>query len=419
MSVTLVIGTQWGDEGKGKLIDLLAPKFPIIARANGGSNAGHSVKFKDKSFAFHLIPSGVFHEQATVVIGHGTVLHLETLEQEMNDLEKEGIDVAGRLMISDRAHITTDLHKQIDLAQEELKSGKKVGTTGRGIGPTYADKANRIGLRMCDLLEFEVFEEKLQTLAAWHKQTLKLEINLAEYLAKYRKLAEKLTPFIADTAYFLNQALREGKEILVEGAHGVMLDLDHGTYPFVTSSNVISANMATGLGLPPQSIKKAYGIVKAYTTRVGAGPFPTELTDKLGDEIREAGHEYGTTTGRPRRCGWFDAMVVRYAVMLCGLTAINLTKLDVLDKLETIKIGVGYKYKGKKLDSMPASLKVLSEVEVEYYEMPGWQSDTSKCTKFSELPLDCQTYVNRLEGLIGCPINYIGVGPKREQMIVR
>ncbi|MDD4352401.1 MAG: adenylosuccinate synthase [Candidatus Gracilibacteria bacterium] len=417
--VDLVIGTQWGDEGKGKLIDLLAGNYDIIARANGGANAGHSVKFKDKSFAFHLIPSGVFSEKAQVVIGHGTVLHLETLEQELNDLEKEGISVTGRLFISDRAHITTDLHKEIDGAQEELKAGQKVGTTKRGIGPTYADKMNRIGLRMYDLLEPELFEEKLRLLFNWHKKTLNIELNADEYLAKYQKLAEKLKPFIADTAYFLNKSLKEGKTVLVEGAHGVMLDIDHGTYPFVTSSNVISANMATGLGLPPQAIKDAFGIVKAYTTRVGSGPFPTELTDALGDQIREAGGEYGTTTGRPRRCGWFDAMVVKYAVMLCGLTAINLTKLDVLDKLETVKFAVGYSHNGKKLDCIPASLKVLEEVEVEYLEMPGWQQSTAACRKFADLPQAAQDYVKKLEELVECPIRWIGVGPKREETVVR
>lgn len=415
MSVTIVLGTQWGDEGKGKLVDILGEQSDIVARANGGANAGHSVKFGDKSFAFHLIPSGAFHENTVMLIGHGTTLHLETLLIELDDLEKEGIKTKGRLLISDRAHITTDLHKEIDAAQEELKAGKKVGTTKRGIGPTYADKANRIGLRMNDLKEWDLFEEKLKILANWHKETLGLEINLEEYLTRYKEIATKLIPYITDTAYYLNQEIKEGKSVLIEGAHGVLLDIDHGTYPFVTSSNVISGNMSTGLGIPPQSIGDVFGIVKAYTTRVGAGPFPTELTDELGDRIREAGGEYGTTTGRPRRCGWFDAVVVKYANMLCGTTGINLTKLDVLDKLDTIKIGIAY----KGLESMPASLKVLEEAEVEYLEMPGWQESISDCRKFEELPENCQAYVLKLEEILECPIKWIGVGPKREEMITR
>jgi len=415
MSATIILGTQWGDEGKGKLVDILAPQYEISARANGGSNAGHSVKFEDKFFPFHLIPSGAVHEGTAMVIGNGTVLHLETLIEELDLLEKEGISVAGRLFISDRAHIVTDLHKEIDGAQEELKGKKKVGTTKRGIGPCYADKANRIGLRMCDLLEWEYLKEKLEILVSWHKETLGIEVNLEEYLKRYEELTARLKPYIADTAYYLNQALKKGKKVLIEGAHGVLLDLDHGTYPYVTSSNVVSSNMATGLGLPPQAIDKVIGIVKAYTTRVGAGPFPTELTDLLGEKIREAGGEFGTTTGRPRRCGWFDAMVVKYSNMLCGTNEICLTKLDVLDDLETIKIGIGY----KNLTSFPASLKVFEDVEVEYLELPGWQQSTKNCRKFKELPENCQAYVRKLEEILEVPIKYIGVGPKREETIVR
>lgn len=420
-----VLGAQWGDEGKGKLIDILSEKYDVIVRAAGGANAGHTIYLdapgkERKKFVFHLVPSGMLHEGKICVIGNGVVLHLPTLFEEIDILEENGISTNRRILISDRTHLTFDYHKVVDGIQEDSKGGKKVGTTKRGIGPCYADKIRRIGLRVIDLCNFEKFEEKYrENLKSLQTMYGKFDYDADSELAILKELAQKVKPMMIDGAYYLNQELKNGKRILAEGANGVLLDIDHGTYPFVTSSNPSTGGIATGTGLPPSKMDQIIGIMKAYTTRVGSGPFPTELTDDLGNQIRESGGEYGATTGRPRRCGWFDAMVGKYAVMINGLSEVNLTKLDVLTGLPTLKIATAYRFEGEYLKSFPADLEILQESEIEYLEMDGWTEDISKIHNYDELPENAKKYVEKLEELIECKISSIGVGPERGDMIFK
>lgn len=415
--VCAVLGAQWGDEGKGKLVDILAEKFDIVARCQGGSNAGHTIVVDGVKFAFHLIPSGILHKGTTCLIGNGVVLHLPTFFKELEALDEKGVDYAGRLKISDRAHLLFDFHQTVDGLREEELAGEKIGTTKKGIGPCYSTKMTRIGLRVGDLRFFKHFEENLAHMLENMQKRFEFEYDLEAELTKYREYAEKLEPMIVDSVHYLNHAYDEGKKILIEGANATLLDIDFGTYPFVTSSNASIGGACTGLGIAPSKIDCAVGIVKAYTTRVGAGPFPTELHDALGEQIREKGHEYGTTTGRPRRCGWMDTVVLKYAHMINNFTSLNITKLDVLDGLPELKIGVAYSYQGKKLASFPANLEVLSNVSVEYETMPGWKEDTTKATSFADLPQAAQDYVTRVEELVACPVQWIGVGPGRNEMI--
>jgi adenylosuccinate synthase len=424
-NVTGIIGTQWGDEGKGKLVDILSEKYDIIVRAAGGANAGHTIYVPNPlnpnettKFIFHLIPAGLLHKNKIAVLGNGLVIHLPTLMEELDALKEYNIDLTGRLLISDRAHIVFDYHKKIDALEESAKGSKKVGTTLRGIGPAYQDKIARRGVRIGEMLDFDKFSEHVRnTFIQLQRMYKDLKHNIDEELDNLRNMLGFLRPFITDTSLYLNGALKEGKTILIEGANGTHLDIDHGTYPFVTSSNPSSGGLFTGTGIAWNKLNSLIGIMKAYTTRVGAGVFPTELEGDLGDKIREKGGEYGATTGRPRRCGWFDAVVGRYAVKINGLTAINLTKLDVLDDFEKIKICTGYKLKGKELNWMPANIWDYENLEIEYIEMDGWMQDTSGIKNYEDLPENARKYIEKIEELIECPIKFIGVGMMRDQMI--
>lgn len=421
--VLTILGAQWGDEGKGKLIDILSKEYDIIARAAGGANAGHTVyvpkadnpKENDK-YVFHLMPSGMLYPNTIGVIGNGCVIHLPTLVEEINLLEDSGIKVSDRLFISDRAHLVFDYHKKIDGIQEESKGSSKVGTTKRGIGPAYMDKIGRSGIRVHDLQDFEMFEFKLRANASILSKTYNTDIDPTPEIDTHREILGIIKPLIKDTSLYLDNAIKEGKKILIEGANGTLLDIDHGTYPFVTSSNASMAGIIGGTGISPNKIDTVIGIMKAYSTRVGAGPFPTELSNSIGDDLRTAGGEFGATTGRPRRCGWFDAVAAKYSCRLNGYNSINLTKLDVLSDLDTIKIGVKYILKGKQIESLPASANDLEEVDVDYIELPGWKENISNVRKIEVLPKNALAYVKKIEQLIDCKISSVGVGISRDQM---
>lgn len=426
--LTCILGSQWGDEGKGKLVDILSEEYDVIARATGGANAGHTIYIpskenpeETKKFIFHLIPSGMMHEDKICIIGNGVVIHIPTLLEELDVLESNGISTAGRLFISDRAHITFDYHKLIDEIQEESRGDQKVGTTKRGIGPAYMDKIKRSGVRMHHLTDQSLFERLVEDNVKFLKKVygMSFKYDLKKELAEHRKHAQRIKPMLRDTGHYLNQALENGKTVLIEGANGMMLDIDHGTYPFVTSSNATIGGALAGTGLPALKLESLIGIIKAYTTRVGEGPFPSELKNELGDQIREQGGEYGSTTGRPRRCGWFDAVVAKYSCMINGYSHLNLTKLDVLTGVPSLKIATSYSYKGELLKAFPASLDILEDVEVEYEELPGWKEDITKVHEFADLPQNAQDYVKRIEELTGTPVAFIGVGVKREDMIGR
>ncbi len=425
-NIAVILGGQWGDEGKGKLIDIMSGEYEIVARAAGGANAGHTVYVRDpvheeetKKFIFHLMPSGMLYPNVIGVIGNGCVVHLPTLFDEIKFLKTNNIEVNGRLFISDRAHLVFEYHKIIDGLQEERKGKGQVGTTKRGIGPAYGDKMSRIGIRAGDLLDFERFEQKLRSNVATLQTMYNFDFNVEHEIEFYRSILETVKPMITDTGAMLNKANLEGKKILLEGANGTLLDIDHGTYPFCTSSNASIGGICTGTGLAPSKFTAVIGIMKAYMTRVGAGPFPTEQDNETGEMIREKGGEFGSTTGRPRRCGWFDAVASRYSADINGMTGINLTKLDVLDSLDTIKIGVSYKHNEKTLESFPYSAEILEQVEVDYIEMPGWKTDTSSAKKIDDLPPNAKAYVEKLEQLIGVSIDFVGVGQKRDEMAVK
>ncbi|MGI6065253.1 MAG: adenylosuccinate synthase [Bacillota bacterium] len=423
MSAVVLIGAQWGDEGKGKITDFLAEQADVVVRYQGGSNAGHTVVVGDEEYKLHLIPSGILYPQTICVIGNSVVLDIEVLISEINELKERGISISN-LRISDRAQVIMPYHKRLDEAQEEMKGANKIGTTKQGIGPCYMDKAARVGIRVCDLLDQGVFEDKL-TINLAEKNILFDKVYGVEGFEKepivkqYGEFTEQIKDLITDTSVLINDAIDAGKKILFEGAQGTMLDLDHGTYPFVTSSHPVAGGACIGAGIGPTKIDKVVGIAKAYTTRVGEGPFPTELFDEIGKQIRDEGCEFGTTTGRPRRCGWFDAVVVRHSARLSGLTGLAVTKLDVLDKLAEIKICRGYEYQGKELNDFPASLKVLAECRPIYESLPGWQQDTSGARYFSDLPENARRYLERIEELTGVKAVIVAVGPKRSQTIVR
>lgn len=419
----MILGGQWGDEGKGKLIDIMAEKYDMVVRATGGANAGHTVVVPDpdnpdqtKKHVFHLMLSGMLYPNVQGIIGNGVVVHMPTLLEEIDHLKESNISVDGRLFLSDRAHLLFEYHKIIDGLQEERKGDKKVGTTKRGIGPCYTDKMARIGIRAHELRNLQKFETRLRANAELLQKMHGFEYDVETDLNFYRENHERILPFLADTTHLVHKAIADGKNILLEGANAALLDIDHGTYPFVTSSNPSIGGALTGTGIPASKITSAIGIMKAYCTRVGAGPFPTELDNELGNQIREAGGEYGSTTGRPRRCGWFDAVASKYSTDLNGLSSVNLTKLDVLDQLKTVKICVAYHLDGKKLDAFPASLDDLARVEPEYIELPGWQEDISGARTISDLPENAQAYVAKVEELLGCPVDFVGVGVSREQM---
>lgn len=422
MPAVVVIGTQWGDEGKGKIVDHLAEQADVVVRYSGGSNAGHTVVVNDKSYKLQLLPSGILYKGKTCVVGNGVVVAPESIIKEIRGMQERGIDVSG-LRISDRAHVVMPYHKKLDALQEEALGDAKIGTTKNGIGPCYMDKAARVGIRVTDLMDAEVFEKKLARNMA-EKNKLFTAVYGAEpldyetVLNEYKEYAKILAPYVTDTATLLHQTIARGEKILFEGAQATFLDLDHGTYPFVTSSNPVAGGVCTGAGIGPKAINTVVGVVKAYSTRVGEGPFPTELLDEIGDNIRARGHEYGTVTGRPRRCGWLDARVVRYAAMLNSLDYLAVTRLDILDELPSLNICVGYRYHGRLLDEIPASLKMLAEVEPVYEEMPGWQQDISGIRKYEELPLNARRYVERLSEVTGVPLGVVSVGPGRDQTIL-
>ncbi|MDN5344524.1 MAG: adenylosuccinate synthase [Clostridia bacterium] len=422
MAAVVLVGAQWGDEGKGKITDYLAEKAQVVVRYQGGSNAGHTVMVGEEEFKLHLVPSGILYPGRLCLIGNGVVVDPAILVQELDGLAERGIDTAG-LRISSRAHLILPYHKGLDAAQEEHRGAAQIGTTRRGIGPAYVDKTARTGIRVGDLLDWPVFREKLApNLIAVNELLAKIYdqpgYDLEAILDEYAGYARRLEPLIADTGRLVNEALNDGRRVLFEGAQGTLLDLDQGTYPFVTSSYPTAGGACIGAGVGPTRIDKVIGVVKAYTTRVGAGPFPAEITGAAGDLLREQGREYGTTTGRPRRCGWLDTVILRHAAQVNGLTGIALTKLDVLTGINPLRICTGYRYRGSIIQDFPASLEALQQCEPVYEEVPGWQEDITAARSLAELPGACRSYVRRLEELTGVPVHLIAVGPRRDQTIV-
>jgi adenylosuccinate synthase len=420
MPVQIVLGAQWGDEGKGKIVDMLSADADIVARYQGGANAGHTVYVGDKQFVLHLIPSGIFHDHITCVIGNGVVIDPTALLSEIAQLEKAGINIQGRLLISHNAHLIMPYHKLLDTLRED--SGQRIGTTGRGIGPSYIDKFTRVGIRIVDLLNRDVLarkitenlEEKNRILSQLYGKTT---IDVDAMIHEYQEFDQRIDEYVTDTAVYLNQALKAGKRIIAEGAQGALLDVDHGTYPFVTSSNPTSGGACTGLGIPPTAITSIIGIAKAYCTRVGNGPFPTEQINVVGDRLRGIGHEFGATTGRPRRCGWFDACAMRYTAMVNGIEHLVITKLDVLDTFDDLQVCTGYELNGKRVKSFPTDVTTLEHVTPVYDHFEGWNTPLSGIARYGDLPGKARTYLDALSRLSGTPIRSVSVGPHRVQSI--
>ena len=422
MATAMVLGTQWGDEGKGKIVDYLAQKADVVIRSQGGNNAGHTVVADGQSFALRLLPSGILFSEKTCIIGNGVVVNPEVLLEEIDGMVKKGVTIS-KLEVSTRAHVIMPYHIRIDEEDEKLRGDDKIGTTKNGIGPCYADKINRVGIRIGDLMDRDVFYQKLKTNLELKNRLFATYYNcegfdFEEIFTKYTALAERIRPYVKDTEYSANQYIKEGKKVLFEGAQATMLDLDHGTYPFVTSSNPTAGGACVGSGVGPRMMSNIIGVVKAYTTRVGAGPFPAEQSNKIGEYLRETGHEFGTVTGRSRRCGWFDSVVVRYAAMLNSLDYLAITRLDILDGLDTINICKGYMYKGIELKEYPESLNILQDVEPVYEELPGWKTDISGCKSYDELPENARYYVDLISQLVGVALGIVAVGPDRSQTIV-
>ncbi|XP_013101206.2 adenylosuccinate synthetase [Stomoxys calcitrans] len=419
--VDVVLGAQWGDEGKGKVVDMLALDVDIVCRCQGGNNAGHTVVANGTEFDFHLLPSGIVNEKCISVIGNGVVIHLPSLFEELSKNEAKGLQkIEHRLIISDRAHLVFDFHQAVDGMQEAEKGGKSLGTTKKGIGPAYSSKATRNGIRVGELLgDFNLFSEKFKTIVATHVRLFpSINVDVEAELKRYKEYAEKIRPYVKDTICFLHTALRQGKTILVEGANAAMLDIDFGTYPYVTSSNCSIGGVLTGLGLPPQTIGEVIGVVKAYTTRVGDGPFPTEQLNEIGELLQTRGFEVGVTTKRKRRCGWLDIPLLRYTSLVNGYTCICLTKLDILDTLDEIKVAVAYKRpNGGKLDHFPGTIAELAGIDVEYAVLPGWKTCTENIRDFKQLPENAQNYVRFIEKELSVPIRWVGVGKGRESII--
>ncbi len=421
MSNVVIVGTQWGDEGKGKIVDLITDRFEIVARFQGGHNAGHTVVINDQKRVLHLVPSGILRPGKTCVIGNGVVVDPFALREEMRKLSDFALE--GRLFLSNRAHLIMPYHTAVEAAEEARLGEARIGTTSRGIGPCYEDKMARRGIRVGDLEFEELFRHKVRANMELKNRLLTRvygapELDADQIADSYLEVAPDVLPFVTDTAEYLNHAVQQGRSVLLEGAQGTLLDVDHGTYPFVTSSNASAGGACSGTGLGPNRIDGVIGISKAYTTRVGSGPFPTELDDSIGEHIRQRGDEYGATTGRPRRCGWFDAVVGRYAVLINGLTTLVITKLDVLDELEEIKICTGYTYKGKPLGHFPIDVTMLENVDPVYETHPGWQTDTSKITRYEELPQAVKSYLFRISEIVGTDISIISLGPGRDATII-
>lgn len=424
--MSVVLGSQWGDEGKGKLVDLLSGNVDMVARCQGGNNAGHTVVAEGVAYAFHLLPSGLAHEKVEGILGNGVVVHVGELLGEIEANEAKGLAAIGpdRLKVSDRAHLVFDMHRQADGRQEEerTKSKTMLGTTKKGIGPAYASKSYRSGIRMGDLVghHFDAyFAARFKRLAEDHVKAFNVQVDIEAEIERYRVLADKIRPFVTETVSYVHKALEQGRKILVEGANASMLDIDFGTYPYVTSSNCSIGGVCTGLGIPPGYIGHVYGVVKAYTTRVGAGEFPTELPNELGDYLQKTGAEFGVTTGRKRRCGWLDIPMLKFTSQINGFTALALTKLDIFDDLDEIKIGAKYLKDGQGINGYPGSEQDYDGIQVEYVTMGGWKQDISGCRTFEELPENARKYVATVQQLIGVPIWWVGVGQARDAIINR
>lgn len=423
MSTVVVVGAQWGDEGKGKVIDYLSRQADVVVRGQGGNNAGHTVVVGDEKYALHLIPSGILHEGTQNVIGNGVVFDPQGFLKEVEGLKEKGVDVSS-ICVSDRAHVVFPYHREIDRLAEEARGAEKIGTTVKGIGPCYMDKVERSGIRICDFIDEEIFEPMFRRQIE-HKNKIITEIyggkamDADQMVADYKAYAAAVKPFVKDTSVVVYDALEAGKKVLLEGAQGTLLDLDYGTYPFVTSSHPTSGGFTIGSGIGPNEISEVVGITKAYTTRVGKGPFVTELENETGDLIRNRGHEFGTTTGRPRRCGWLDTVMVKYSKRVNGMTCIALMLLDVLSGFEEVKICTGYDCDGERLADFPASLNKLAKCQPLYETLPGWSEDISLCETYDDLPQNAKNYIKRIEELVGVPVKLVSVGPKRTQTMIR
>jgi adenylosuccinate synthase len=423
MPNVIVVGSQWGDEGKGKIVDFLSDKADVVARYQGGNNAGHTVVINDDKFILHIIPSGILYRDKICIVGNGVVVEPAALIEEITGLKDRGIPVGNNLLISNNAHIIMPYHIALDKEKEKVLGKKSIGTTGRGIGPAYVDKMARVGLRAGDLLQPVVFKEKLTA----HLSTINFLLenfyksppfDIDDIYNTYMGYAEKLSVYITDTDVIINKMMSENKNILCEGAQGTLLDIDHGTYPFVTSSNPIAGGACVGLGISPTKISKVLGVIKAYTTRVGRGPFPTEMRDDLGETIREKGGEYGATTGRPRRCGWLDMVILRHSTMINGFTGIALTKLDILDGIEKIKICTSYKHRGSTIDIFPKELNVFENCEPIYTELEGWKESTVGIKELNKLPKAAQAYIQTIEAMLGVEVQLISTGQRRDELII-
>lgn len=423
MACMVIVGAQWGDEGKGKITDYVASRSDVVVRYQGGNNAGHTVETDAGQFKLHLVPSGILYEDKICIIGNGLVIDPAALLEEMDYLRDRGISL-NNLLISDRAHLVFPYHRELDILSEKNRGNNDIGTTLKGIGPCYTDKIARKGLRVCDLMNKDVFASKLK--AAVDEVNCMLEqlygqqpVDYETILSDYLSYAERLRPYVVDTSAILYDLIRSGKKVLFEGAQGTLLDIDMGTYPYVTSSHPIAGGVCVGAGIGPTMIDGVLGVIKAYTTRVGKGPFPTELNDDIGDTLREKGREYGTTTGRPRRCGWLDAVIARYAVRVNGITSLALTKLDTLSGFDKIKICTAYRKGDQVIEEFPASLEELAECEPVYQELDGWDEDISNVTRYEDLPVNARRYIELIESLCGVEISMVAVGPQRQQTIVR
>jgi len=422
MSVKIVVGSQWGDEAKAKIVDYLAAEADYIVRFQGGANAGHTVIVNGNEFIFHLIPSGIMYKEKIGIIGNGVVIDPTALLDEIGELKKRGIDVEGRLFISQKAHLVMPYHKLLDQASEKHKGNNSIGTTGRGIGPAYRDKAGRVGIRIVDLLNREVFTGKLErNINEANEFLTKIygyePLNVGKVVESFLEFDRKIDPYVKDISIILHDAVKSGKNILFEGAQGALLDIDHGTYPYVTSSNTVAGTACVGTGIGPTSITDVIGVIKAYTTRVGNGPFPTEFDEDFGKVIREIGGEFGATTGRPRRCGWFDGVIGSYAARINGLSALAITKLDVLDTLDEIKICTAYRYNGRTITNFPVDLNVLENVEPVYETHSGWKESTRNARQYADLPPRARSYIERICEIVGTPVKYVSVGSDRNQTI--
>ncbi len=418
----VVVGAQWGDEGKAKVVDFLTEEADMVIRFQGGANAGHTVEVGDQKFVFHLIPAGIMHPGKQCVIGNGVVLDPAQILHEIEEVRARGIDLDGRLWVAENAQVVLPFHTLLDQLKEKAAGKAAIGTTGRGIGPAYYDKANRSGVRVGDLLEEDLLRDRVRAMGALHNEIIQKvfggePLSADAIFEEYRALGRKLAPFVKDTVAHVNQALKAGKRLLFEGAQGTILDVDHGTYPFVTSSNTVAAAACVGSGVGPTAIHQVLGVVKAYTTRVGNGPFPTEIEGEIGQELRRIGNEYGATTGRERRCGWFDAVLVRRAALINGLTHLAITKMDVMDTFEEIRVCTGYELDGTRVDQFPSQLTRLGKVKPVWETLPGWKSPTAGITAWNDLPGNARKYLERLSQLLDVPIGLVSLGPKRHQTI--